>query len=45
MLVDWDLVKGTAFPYEIFFVSRTHFPVQILVNFGGKFFGGNLKGI
>jgi len=37
------LAKGTTFPYNFFLVTRTHVLVQILVNFGGNFFGGKLK--
>ena len=37
-LVGWEMAKGITFPYKIFFVPRTHFLVQILVNFGGNLF-------
>jgi len=42
-LVGWELAKGTTFAHKFFSVPRTHVLVQILVNFGGIFFG-KLKG-
>jgi len=36
-LVGWELAKGTSFPFKKFFAPRTHFLVQILVNFGENF--------
>jgi len=40
-LVVWELAKGTTFLYKKIFVPRTHFPIQILVNFGvGKIWRG-----
>jgi hypothetical protein len=33
------------FSFHFFFVPRTHFLVQNLVNFGGNFFAGNRKGV
>ena len=34
-LIGWEMAKGTTF-LETFFIE-THFPVQILIKFGGKF--------
>ena len=33
-LVDWDLEKGTTFPYKTIFVPQTPFLLQNFVNFG-----------
>jgi hypothetical protein len=40
----WDSEKGTTLPYKNCFVPQTPFLVQVLVNFGGIFFGGKIKG-
>ena len=44
-LVGWEMAKGNTYLYNFFFVTQTHFLVQILVNFGGNFFmAGNRQG-